>query len=208
MRKNANLIKEISGERILGEFDKILYKHGSTKIAFDLIERSDLDKALFGQKFDKNTFEFLDNLGVVSFYYVLGAMGGKIPWKFYKERLKGEAPIVKSLITLEKYFEKFNKDNSELENKWHVFQMLKTSPMLVDVEILPPIVSEIIDDMKAKKIPMKMGDIPVNGNDIMDKFGVKNEEVGNIMNKMYQDALMNTFDWKNKEKTLKYLERI
>ena len=49
---NAHLIGEISGERIRGEFDKILYKHGSTKIAFDLIERSDIDKGLFGQKFE------------------------------------------------------------------------------------------------------------------------------------------------------------
>jgi tRNA nucleotidyltransferase/poly(A) polymerase len=208
MRKNAKLIREISGERILGEFDKIVYKHGSTKVAFDLIERSDLDKALFGEKFHKDGFEYFDNLGLVSFYYVLATLGHKVPWKFYKERLKGEAPVTKALMTLEKHFDKFNESKPEAEIKWNVFLMLKTSPMLWDAEILPETASKVIDDMKAKKIPMKLGDIPVNGNDIMDKFGVRDEEIGNIMNKMYQDALMNKFDWKSKEKTLKYLETI
>ena len=62
--------------------------------------------------------------------------------------------------------------------------------------------------MKAGKIPMKMGDIPVNGNELMDKFSVTGQEVGNIINIMYQDALMNKFDWKNKEKTIKYLQNL
>ena len=58
MKKNANLIKEISGERIKDEFDKIILKHGRTEVAFDLMEKSDMDKALFGQKFTKDGFEW------------------------------------------------------------------------------------------------------------------------------------------------------
>jgi len=211
MKKNANLIKEISGERIKDEFDKIILKHGRTEVAFDLMEKSDMDKALFGQKFTKDGFEWFDDLDMVSFYYILGNLGNKTPWKFYKERLKGEAPIIKALMTLEKYFSKFDESKPEAENKWNVFQMLKTSPLLlnsISSNILPPVVSDIVKEMRKNEIPMKPGDIPVNGNDIMDKFGVENEEVGNIMNKMYQDALMKKFDWKNKQKTLKYLERI
>lgn len=208
MRKNAKLIKEISGERIKDEFDKIIKKHGSTRVAYDLIERSDLDKALFGEKFSKDGFEYFDDLDLVSFYYVLGNLGHKVPWKFYKERLKGDVPVTKALMTLEKFFSKIDESKPEEENKWNVFQMIKTSPMLIDTEVLPEVATKIIAQMKAGKIPMKEGDIPVNGNDIMDKFGVKDEEVGNIKNQMYKDALMNKFDWKNKQKTLKYLETI
>lgn len=209
MRKNSNLIKEISGERIRGEFDKIIYKHGSTKIAFDLIERSDIDKALFGEKFFKDGFEYFDDLDLVSFYYVLGNLGHKDPAKFYRDRLKGEAPIVKALMTLEKYFSKFDESKSEKENKWNVFVMLKEAPLLTNIEIMPKIASDIIDDMKAHKIPMKLGDIPVNGNDIMERFPIGHgEELGGIINFMYQEALMNKFNWKDKEETLKYLETI
>ena len=42
----------------------------------------------------------------------------------------------------------------------------------------------------------------------MDIFGVEDEEVGNIKNFMYKEALMNKFDWKNKEATIKYLESL
>jgi len=208
MKRHAKLIKEISGERIKEEFDKILKKHGSTQVAFDLIEQSDLDKALFGEKFTKDGFEYFDDLDLVSFYFVLGNLGHKVPWKFYKERLKGDLPVTKALMAMEKHFDAIGEGVPEDQRKWNVFLMLKSSPMTLDSKVLPMAAKKIIKDMKAGKIPMKEGDIPVNGNDIMDKFGVKDEEVGNIKNQMYKDALMNKFDWKNKQKTLKYLETI
>lgn len=206
MRDNAHLLKEITGERILMELDKILQKNGSTKIAFELLEKANIDKVLFGQKFFKDGFEYFDNLDAVSFYYVLGNLGNTKSSEFYKTRLKGEAPMTKALQTIEKYFTNFG--TTELEIKWNVFQMLRISPQLKDAVVLPENVSKVIDEMKAGKIPMKMGDIPVTGNDIMDKFTVTGTEVGNIINFMYQEALMNKFEWKSKEKTLKYLQNI
>ena len=209
MKKYSKLLKEISGERILEEFEKILHKGGSTQIALELIERADIDKAIFNSKFNSTGLtQYFDNLDEASFFYTLGILGNVNPSQFYLKRLKGKYEIGKALITLEKYFTKFSHGMPENELKWNVFQMIKVSPLLFHATIFHPNVSEVITDMKAKKIPMKFGDIPVNGNDIMDKFGVQNEEVGNIMNKMYQDALMNKFDWKNKQKTLKYLETI
>jgi tRNA nucleotidyltransferase/poly(A) polymerase len=208
MKQNANLIKEITGERIKEEFDKIIKKHGSTRIAFDLLECTDIDKALFGQKFDKKGFEYFDDLDLVSFYYVLGNLGHRDPMKYYRDRLKGEWNVIKGLDTLEKYFSKVNESLPIEEVKWNVFLMIKNSPLLIDAKILPLNISKIVDDMKSGKIPMKYGDIPVNGNNIIDKFNVTGEEVGNIMNIMYKDALMNKYNWKSKEETLKYLETI
>ena len=159
--------------------------------------------------------DFSDFVGldIVSFYYILGTFGSTSPSKFYKERLKGEFHITKALQTLDSYFGKFcdfapGMKRTEAENKWNVFQMLKIAPSLKDARVLPEIAWKIIEEMKAGKIPMKMGDIPVSGNDIMDKFAVTGQEVGNIINIMYQDALMNKFDWKNKEKTIKYLQNL
>lgn len=204
MKSNANLIKEITGERILEEFEKILTKGGSTKIAFELLEKSNLDKALFRVKFSKEGFKYFDNLDEISFFYTLGNLGGKIPSEFYKNRLKGKANITKALEILERNFDKF--DNlSEQDLKWKVFIMLKGSSLLKDVQVLPINVTNIIRDMKFGKIPMKIGDIPVSGNDIMDEFKVKNEEIGNIIFLMYKEALMNKFNWKNKEDSMNYL---
>lgn len=209
MKDNAHILKDISGERILGELDKILLKGGSTRLAFDLIERSDIDKVLFGKKFSKDGFEYFDKLDPVSFYYVLGNLGGVVPWQFYKNKLKGTEQMTTALMTLEKYFSKFDENKSEAENKWNVFLMLKSSSLIKDSVVLPEIVKNILKEMKDGKIPMKYGDIPVKGTDIMDKFGIpEGPELGNIINRMYQDALVNKFNWKSKEKTLKYLEKI
>jgi len=205
MKRNCTLIREISGERIRGEFDKILYKHGSTRVTFDLIEHSDLDKGLFGEKFHKDGFEYFDNLDLVSFYYVLGNLGHKNPAKFYRDRLKGEASIVKALETLEKYFSKFDDNKPEDEIRWNVFLMIKTSPLLTSSEILPERVQKVLNMMKKHEIPMKDGDIPVNGNDIMQMFDIKDKEVGNFKNYMYREALMKKFNWKDRNSTLKFL---
>jgi len=212
MRKNINLIKDISGERILEEFDKILTKKGSTRIALELIKETDLDKALFGRKFVEDDFKYFDGLDPVSFYYVLCNLGDRTPSKFYRERLKGGrlkdgGNMVKALQTIEKHFSNLE-NKSGIDLKWTIFLMLKTSPMLSNAIVMPRDAWEVIQDMKDGKIPMKLGDIPVNGHDIMDKFNVKDEEVGNVIAKMYQDALMNKFNWKDKVKTLKYLENI
>jgi len=207
MRKNAPLIKEISGERIKEEFDKLLLKGGSTRIAFDLIEKSDLDKAMFGQKFSKDGFEYFDNLDLVSFYYVLGNLGHVTASTFYKNRLKGEYNVFKALLTLEKHFDKFDENNPG-QLRWNVFQMLRVSPMTINARVLPKSVHDVIKIMKAGKIPMKDGDIPVNGNDIMELLNVKNEEVGKIKNRIYYDALLNKYNWKSRNETIKYLKSL
>lgn len=208
MRKNADLIKEISGERILEEFEKILHKNGSTKTAYYLLERSYLDQALFGHKFmnDGSDFKYFEDLDPVSFYYVLGILGKVSPSEFYEKRLRGEYHMTKALKTLEKYFDRFDESKSDEENKWNVFVMLRTSPMLVNAEVLPNLVNEIIEEMKSGKIPMKLGDIPVSGNDIMQRYSVSGIKVGDIINFMYKDALTNKYDWKNREEVFKYLD--
>jgi len=209
MKQNSHLINEITGERIKGEFDKIIKKHGSAKVAFDLLERSDLDKALFGKKFDRSSFKYFEALDVASFYYILGNLGGKNPAKFYKQRLKGEFNVTKALETLDKYFDKFDKNKySEQEIRWNFFNMIKTSPMVMHSHVLPANLEEIKYQMDAEIIPTKDGDIPVDGNDIMRMFNVKDEEVGRIKNQMYKDALMKEFNWKSRKETIEYLQSL
>jgi len=208
MKKYSKLLKEISGERILEEFEKILHKGGSTRVAYDLIEKSDIDMALFGQKISKNGFEYFDELDPVSFYFVLGNLANKSPAKFYRERLKGEAHMIKALEILEKYFSKIDSSKPEQENRWNVFLMLKAAPILKDVDVLPKEAVKIIEMMKAKKIPMKLGMIPVNGNDLKELLSIDGTEVGDAIYSMYRAALMNKFNWKSREDTIKYLNNI
>lgn len=206
MKQYSHEINDISGERIKEEFDKILVKGGSTKIAFELIEKSDIDKALLGTKIPVEDIENYDKLDPVSFYYILSSYASNKPADFYRTKLKGEANMIKAIETLDQNFDEFDVSKKEHEVRWKVFLMLKKSPMLASTKVLPVRVKRIIHEMRIGKIPMKTGDIPVNGNDIMNLFDVKNEEVGKILARMYQDALMRKYDWTNKEKTIDYLE--
>lgn len=213
MKENSYLLKEISGERILEEFEKILHKSGNTKLAFEIMHETDIDKALFGKKFITDEFDSFDKLDPISFYFILGTLGNTSPTKFYTSVLKTnvkneEGNMTKALTSLEKYFSKFDLDKPEEEIRWNVLMMLKGSLMIQNAVILPPNVKKIIWMMKIKKIPMKFGDIPVSGTEIMEKFNIpEGRELGILISKMYKDALMNKFDWKNKNKTLNYLNK-
>ena len=203
MKSNVHLIHEIPGERILDEFNKILYKGGSTQRAFELIRKCDLDKELFGTRFTKFTYGELDP---ISFFFILCLPSGN-PSKFYHERLRGEAHITKALEVLHNQFTELHKEVDERELRWKVFMMLKSSPILKHARILPTKVQEIFEKMKNQEIPEKIGDIPITGDDLMEMFNLKpGRELGEIIIELYKDALVNKFDWKLREKVIQYLK--
>jgi len=209
MKSNALSINEISGERILDEFNKILNKGGSTRIAFELIHKSGIDQALFGQSFNENYLLHLDNLDPISFYYILGTMGNTDPSEFYSKKIRGEAHITKALATIEKYFKILSTETDERELRWNVFMMLKSSPLIRNTRILPKKVMSIFKKMENDEIPSKFGDIPITGDDLMEMFDLApGEELGRLIMHIYKDALMNKFDWKNREKVIEYLQNI
>lgn len=208
MKKNCELINEIAGERIEEEFDKIISKHGSTSAALTWMEKSNLDKGIFGKKFAKNLdFKYFEGLDHVSFYHVMCTLGGVNPGKFYKTRFKGNAKVIRALEVLGDAFITITNHMFEPELRWRVFNILKASPMLINAMVVPANVASVMQDMREEKIPMKLGDIPVTGDELMAEFGIgPGAELGALITKMYQDALMEKYDWKSKEKTLEYLK--
>lgn len=207
MKSNAHLIHDISGERILDEFNKILNKGGNTKIAFQLIHKSGLDQALFGVSFKNINFDSLNKLDLISFYYMLGILGNVSPSEFYSKKIKGEAHITKALFTIEKYFNDLHNKKNEEKFRWDIFMMLKASSLLKYVSIFPKEVYDIFKKMDNKEIPEKLGDIPISGNDLMTIFNIKEgKDLGQLIVQIYKDALMNRFDWKNKQIVINYVK--
>lgn len=204
MRKNAHLIKEITGERILEEFQKIIKKEGNTQRALNLIHQSGIDKALFDKEmlvYDKG-FEKLDE---ISFYYMLAMVGDVDPYTFYMKRLKGEAKTGKAIKNLDNLISIWPTLSKEEDKKMLVFQTLNKSPEIADTVLLPPEAEDIIDEMKKGKIPMNYSDISISGDDIMSIFKIKGKEVGELIYKIREDALMNKYNWKNRNDSLDYL---
>lgn len=207
MKQNSELITQITGERILEEFQKILLKSGNTQRAFNLIHETDLDLALFDKKmihYDKG----FDNLDYVSFYYILGVVGNVDPTRFYVNRLKGETKTAKAITMLDNILDKWHSLHEDEDKKYVIFKALQKSPEVSQSVLLPKDAKKIIKEMKSGKIPAIPQDIAINGNDIMLLLNIKGEQVGFIKERIERDALMNKFDWKDRDACIEYVQKI
>jgi len=207
MKDNAHLVKEISGERILEEFEKVITK-GNTQVALQLLHKTGVDIALFDKEmlhYDEG-FDYLDT---VSFYYMLGLIGDVDPYNFYMKRLRGKSEIGKAIKVLDNLITKWSQLKEDEDKKYLVFNSIKIAPEIINSTLNPPGVDNIILEMRLNKIPMAKGDVQANGEDIMALFGItKGEKVGKILERMYRDALMNRFNWRDRQTTLEYISNL
>ena len=207
MKDNSHLVKEITGERIREEFEKIVLK-GSTQIGLDLLHETDVDKALFDKKMLKYDKEF-DHLDLVSFYYMLALVGDVDPYTFFMKRLKGGKRqgenIGEAIKMLDNLIVKWY-GASEAERKYLVMNAITKFPKMDDIALIPPEADDIILEMRTNKIPMTKDDVPISGDDIMELFNIpQSAEVGKTLDRMYKDALMNKYNWKDRNSTIDYL---
>ncbi len=208
MREHSYLIKEISGERIFEELQKIITKQGSTQVALNLLNKTGVDKALFDK--EMILYDELDNLDGLSFYYVLGLLGDVNPAEFVKRRLKGDNKIEKGVRTLDYIFTQLPKiKGDEEELRLMLFKAFKNSREVMDAIVLPPEVDDIVLEMRLKKIPMIEEDIVIGGDDIKNIGNIEEgPEIGKIKNRILRDALMNKFNWKDRNASINYLSNI
>ena len=203
MKDNAHLIKEITGERILEEFEKIVNK-GSTQYGLNLLHETGVDVALFDKPLLEYREEF-DHLDAVSFYYMLGLIGGQDPYTFYMKRLKGNIKIGSAIKILDKITVEWYQA-IEVERRYLIMNGITKIPNLDDIELLPPAATDIISYMKSGKIPTTKADVPISGEDIMELFNIpQSKEVGKTLDIMYKAALMNNYNWKDRNDTIDYL---
>ncbi len=204
MKKNALLIKEITGERMLGEFKKILDKKGDTELALNLIAETNLDEALFSNKlidYDEMVHNHLDPL---SFFYLLGMNGGVHPEEFYRETLKGDKQMGKDLRILKNLLYNWDSNISEEMKKFRLFKAIEIAPSILKITIAPEDMDDLFFQMRSKKIPTFKEDIQINGNDVKEKIG-ECPKVGLILADIQRAALMNEFNWKDRQASLKFL---
>jgi len=208
MRENAHLIKEISGERIFEELMKVLDKGGDTQLALDLLHQTDVDVALFDKKMLKYDQGF-EHLDPTSFFYVLGLLGDVNPADFLKKRLRGDNRLEKNVRVLDRIFEMLPRMVEDEDLKYMLSKAFTAAPEVMDAVILPDEVDEIVLQMRTMKIPMNEGDIKIGGEDIK-RIGQLKEgpEIGFIKEKILRDALMNRFNWKDRDKSLEYLQNL
>jgi len=210
MKKNALLVKDISGERIYDEFQKILTKSGDTQMALNLLHQTGVDEALFDKKM-LHYEEGFEHLDAISFYYMLGLVGDVDPFTFYMKKISGsnKQGVGTAIKILDNILLKWDQLQSEEDKKFMVMNSISKAPKLADTALIPEEFEEIILDMRLERIPMAGSDVLINGDEIQELFGIpKGRKVGEILERARKDALMNKFNWKDKSETLKYVSNI
>nr|HPI82879.1 hypothetical protein [Candidatus Paceibacterota bacterium] len=131
------------------------------------------------------------------------------PADFLKKRLRGDNRLEKNVRVLDRIFEMLPRMVEEEDLKYMLSKAFTAAPEVMDAVILPEEVDEIVLQMRTMKIPMNEADIKIGGEDIK-RIGRLKEgpEIGFIKEKILRDALMNRFDWRNRDKSLEYLQKL
>lgn len=189
IQMNASKIKEISPERILIEFDKIV-KKGNQIIGAKLLHQTKLFDEIFGLNHVINLedFSFSKTMGEFIFSLIKNIIQN--PADFYKIKLKGDLDVYNELRALE-IGKNFN------GNRKHIFEMYKIFPKSIETDILGQEFKKNVEYMRLHNIPFSFKEIPVNGNDLME-FGFQGKEIGKmffeILDKIYSEQLPNKRD--------------
>ena len=195
IRNNASRIKEISPERILIEFQKILSKGNKLNAAI-LLNETGLFAQIFGKSpyYDfRNTKYPFDNVkSMGEFIYLLSTGTVEDPAEFYRNNLKGDIDTYKEIKALEMAFQ--NEVNNPIAARSIAHNMYVTSKQSLNSQILPEPIRVAAQELLSGKYPKTIGELQVNGNDMM-QLGLSGEEIGDMLKKLllnvYSDKVLN-----------------
>jgi tRNA nucleotidyltransferase/poly(A) polymerase len=201
IQDNASSIAEISKERILIEFDKIVHK-GDPKIGAQLLVESNLYEHIFGTKFtgEYEPFGFVKKMSEMIFWLIQGF--APKPSEFYKKMMKGDIPTTAEIKALEVVMS--NPVRTEFQDKWAVFEVNRIAPSMLTSYFIMNELDNVIYDFR-EKYPISYKELAVNGNDLM-ALGFKDQEIGfnlkKTMDAIYSDTIQN-----NRDEILKYITK-
>lgn len=183
IQENASRIKEISPERILIEFDKIV-KKGNPVIGAQLLEQTGLYQQIFGVENKINYTEMSKVKSMGEFIYILTSGAVTSPAEFYKDSLKGDIDTYNEIRAYELAY-KTAKPN-DVQTKLDIFGMYKLSPKSLESEIIPQGVKENVSEMKKMGMPFSMKDLQINGNDLL-ALGYTGQQIGKLLKDLIVD---------------------
>jgi len=194
IKDNASRIKEISPERILTEFDKIVKKSNKLSGAI-LLKQTGLRREIFGKDagllMGRNVWENAKTMG--EFIWLLSNNLVDNPAEFYKNNLKGDIDTYKEIKALDMAFENGESTNS-IEARSIAHNMYVTSQQSLQSKILPNIIQNGAQELIQGKYPKTVNELAINGNDLME-LGLKDKAIGDMQKslllKIYANKIKN-----------------
>lgn len=195
IQENADLIKDISKERVLEEFSKVFSKGGNIDLFGNLLYFSKLFFALFGKIMNIQRIEIAQTLSEFLFFSIVH--DEKNVADFYKENLKIENDTYKELQAFDIIYNSYKLIEPGKTIHHVIFDSLKKSDIALNSEY-------ILDNFKTPFIlgqfPKKMSELALKGEDFIE-MGLKGQEIGIAQQKCI-DAIFNKKLTNNKEDLL------
>ena len=89
-----------------------------------------------------------------------------------------------------------------------LFKAFEKAPEVMTAQILPMEIDQVVAKMQSGKLPKRMQDIQINGNDVIMMSDLRGAAVGQILDRMLRDALMDRYDWKNRGACIDHLSQL
>lgn len=198
IQKNAHRIKEISPERILIEFEKIVNK-GDAQEGAVLLKQTGLFKHIFGKEGSvlvSSNWNHVNTMG--EFIWLLSHHILENPAEYYKNQLNGDVDTYKEIKAYEIAFNSVS--DNQAKNRLVVNAMYGVSPQSLESKILPQPIQKAVQELKSGHYPLSLKQLAINGNDLI-QLGFKGQEIGktlkNLLFNVYSDKVKN-----NKENLL------
>jgi tRNA nucleotidyltransferase/poly(A) polymerase/ribosomal protein S18 acetylase RimI-like enzyme len=199
IKKNAYRVKEISPERILTEFDKII-KKGNILMGVELLVETGIFAHIFGKNIKPSKIESRDFPGVRTmgeFIFLMSYGVVENSAEFFKTNLKGDIDTYNEIKALELAFN-VNLTNEDMPNvaaRSIVHNMYLFSPNSLQSQIIPEQIEIAAKELLSGRYPKTVNELAINGNDMM-KAGLKGKEIGDmqksILIRIYADKVRNT----------------
>ena len=192
IQKNAYRISEITKERILIEFDKIVNK-GDPVTGAKLLVETNLYEHIFNTKFTGKFEHFAYVERMSEFMYWLTECFTEQPDFYFKVVMKGDIETTKEISALA-YLYKNNPKNDITKQRWCYFNINKISPIMLTSNYALSLLSNVQDDFNDGIYPKSMAELEIDGNDLIN-MGYKGAKIGSLLNDIlgaiYSDEIDN-----------------
>ena len=195
IRENVHRIKTVSKDRFLEEFRKLFFKSERPSIGINLMKSTGILRELFpelDERFDSIDLDSIDDLAKDSFVVFLALFFEPVEdaekimkeFRFPNDDIQMVKDILDFLcfgLASDKQLVQWNNDR---KSKDVILDLLDDILLILDL----PTASSRLSIMRFKGIPTKISELPVNGNDLLQK-GFKGAEIGKELRSLLLDRL-------------------
>ena len=195
----APLIKEITSERILIEFEKVVHKNGDITIFLDLMKETGLWEQIFGFKLQDFNCSF--NITTISELLYISVKGYETPihnWaNFFAEKLKIDNKTYKELRALEIINEAGINNLHLIDHRKDYFKGLLVCSWALELDsfVLPGIDKR---EFENNIYPISYKHLDISGEELM-ALGLIGKQIGDMQKKLVELILENKVRNENKQ---------